>query len=103
MLRGLLTADPATMHGLTGMMRPGATLSTLLSTTARDHGAGLEPVHERTLHTLSEAYRHYELAVNETRPATAGDVAAAHSTWGKRLGAGVRRPAWLLRARFAGR
>jgi 16S rRNA (adenine(1408)-N(1))-methyltransferase len=103
LLRGLLGADPATMHGLTGMMRPGATLSTLLSSTARDQGAGLEPVHERTLHTLSEAYRHYGLAVTETRPATAGDVAAAHSTWGKRLGAGVRRPAWLLRARFAGR
>jgi hypothetical protein len=25
----------------------------------------------------------------------------AHSTWGKRLGAGTRRPAWLLRAQLA--
>jgi 16S rRNA (adenine(1408)-N(1))-methyltransferase len=101
LLRGLLGADPATMRALTGMMRPGATLSMLLSSTARDHGAGLEPVNERTLHARSEAYRPYGLAVTGTRPATAGDVAAAHSTWGKRLGAGVRRPALLLRARFS--
>ena len=40
------------------------------------------------------------LPVGVARPATAADVAAAHSTWGKRLGAGGRRQAWLLRARL---
>jgi hypothetical protein len=39
------------------------------------------------------------LAVTEARPATPADVAAAHSSWGKRLGAGRQRPAWLVRGR----
>jgi len=102
LLRGLLGADPAILAGLTRVMRPGATLSMLLSSTARDRGAGVEPVQEPTIQAVAGAYGRYGLAVTEARPATAADVAAAHSTWGKRLGAGVQRPAWLLRARFDG-
>ena len=49
---------------------------------------------------LAAAYAGWGLAVTAARPATPADVAAAHSTWGKRLGAGGRRPAWLLRARL---
>jgi 16S rRNA (adenine(1408)-N(1))-methyltransferase len=100
LLRGLLGADPATMAGVTRVMRPGAALSMLLSSTVRDYGAGVEPIGERTLQDLSEAYGRYGLAVTEARPATPADVAAARSTWGKRLRAGGRREAWLLRARF---
>jgi 16S rRNA (adenine(1408)-N(1))-methyltransferase len=100
LLRGVLGADPAIMTSLTRVMRPGATLSMLLSSTARDHGAGVEPIRERTLQALAGEYGRHGLAVTEARPATSADVAAAHSTWGKRLGAGGRRPAWLLRARF---
>jgi len=100
LLRGLLGADPATMTGLTLVMRPGATLSMLLSSTVRDRGVGVEPIQERALRDLAGSYAAWGLAVTEARPATAADVAAAHSTWGKRLGAGVQRPAWLLRTRF---
>jgi 16S rRNA (adenine(1408)-N(1))-methyltransferase len=101
LLRGLLGADPAIMTGLTRVMCPGATLSLLLSSTDRDRGAGVAPLQEPVLRALAAAYADWGLAVTEARPATAADVAAAHSTWGKRLGAGARRPAWLLRARFA--
>lgn len=100
LLRGLLGASPATMTNLTRVMRPGASLSMLLSSTARDRGAGAEPIQERTLQALTAAYGRYGLAVTKVRPATPADVAAARSTWGKRLGAGVQRPAWLLRARL---
>lgn len=100
LLRGLLAADPAVMTGLTRVMRPGATLSLLLSSTDRDRGAGIEPLHEPALRALAAAYADWGLDVTEARPATPADVAAAHSTWGKRLGAGGRRPAWLLRARL---
>jgi 16S rRNA (adenine(1408)-N(1))-methyltransferase len=100
LLRGLLGADPAVMTGLTGSMRPGATLAMLLSSTARDRGAGVAPIQEASLPAVTEAYRRYGLTVTEAREATAADVAAAHSTWGRRLGAGVRRPAWRLRARL---
>jgi 16S rRNA (adenine(1408)-N(1))-methyltransferase len=100
LLRGLLGADPAVMAGLTRVMRPGATLSLLLSSTDRDRGAGVAPLQEPAVRALAAAYAGWGLAVTKARPATAADVAAAHSTWGKRLGAGGRRPAWLLRARL---
>ncbi len=89
------------MTALTCLMRPGATLLLLVSSTPRDHGAGIAPLQEQTVHALAAAYRRFGLLVAETRPATVADVAAAHSTWGKRLGAGAQRPAWLLRATSA--
>ncbi len=100
LLRGLLGADPQVMAGLTRSMRPGAGLSLLLSSTERDRGVGAAPVGEETLPALARAWAGWGLAVTGGRPATAADVAAAHSTWGKRLGAGTKRPAWLLRARL---
>jgi 16S rRNA (adenine(1408)-N(1))-methyltransferase len=99
LLRGLVHADPAVMAGLTRLMRPGATLTVLLSSTDRDRAAGVAPLGEAAVRVLAGAYAGWGLDVVEARPATAADIAAAHSTWGKRLGAGGRRPAWLLRAR----
>jgi 16S rRNA (adenine(1408)-N(1))-methyltransferase len=101
LLRGLLGADPATMSRLTRVLRPGATLQLLVSSTIRDRGVGVAPIQAATLRALAKPYATWGLAVTKLRPATVADVAAAHSTWGKRLGAGTRRPAWLLRARFA--
>ena len=40
LLRGLLGADPATMSSLTRVLRPGANLQLLVSSTVRDRGAG---------------------------------------------------------------
>jgi 16S rRNA (adenine(1408)-N(1))-methyltransferase len=100
LLRGLLRADPAVMAGLTRVMRPGAALKLLLSSTDRDRGAGVAPLGEPAVRALAAVYAGWGLAVTEARPATADDVAAAHSTWGKRLGAGGQRPAWLLSARL---
>jgi 16S rRNA (adenine(1408)-N(1))-methyltransferase len=101
LLRGLLGAEEATMTGLTRVLRPGATLQLLVSSTVRDRGAGVTPIQPATLHALAESYATWGLAVTKPRPASVADVAAAYSSWGKRLGAGTRRPAWLLRARFA--
>ena len=101
LLRGLLGADPATMTGLTRVLRPGATLQLLVSSMVRDRGVGVAPIQAATLHALAASYATWGLAVTEARPATVADVAAAHSSWGKRLGVGTRRPAWLLRARLA--
>jgi 16S rRNA (adenine(1408)-N(1))-methyltransferase len=101
LLRGLLGADPAIMAGLTRVLRPGASLQLLLSSTVRDRGAGVAPIQAVTLDALAGSYAAWGLAVTQVRPATPADVAAAHSTWGKRLGAAIYRPAWLLRARSA--
>jgi len=94
LLRGLLAADPAILAGLVRVMRPGAGLSVLLSATDRDRGAGAGPAGEATLAALAAPYGRH------VRPATPADVAASRSTWGRRLGAGARRPAWLLEARL---
>jgi 16S rRNA (adenine(1408)-N(1))-methyltransferase len=101
LLRGLLAADPAVMAGLVRAMRPGATLSLLLSVTGRDRGAVAGPVGEATLAALAAPYGRHGLVVTRVRPATPADVAASRSTWGRRLDAGARRPAWLLEARLA--
>jgi 16S rRNA (adenine(1408)-N(1))-methyltransferase len=101
LLRGLLGADPATMSSLTRVLRPGATLQLLVSSTDRDRGAGVAPIQPAALHAVAGSYATWGLTVTEARPATSADVAAAHSSWGKRLGAATRRPAWLLQARFA--
>jgi 16S rRNA (adenine(1408)-N(1))-methyltransferase len=102
LLRGLLGADPAIMAGVTRVLQPGGTAQLLLSSTARDRGAGVAPIQAATLEALAESYVTWGLAVTQLWRASVADVAAAHSTWGKRLGAGGRRrPAWLLRARLA--
>jgi 16S rRNA (adenine(1408)-N(1))-methyltransferase len=98
LLRGLLGADPRVMDGVAGLLAPGGTLRLLVSSTDRDRGAGLEPIQAPTLREVAGAWEPFGLAVTEARPATPADVVAAHSTWGKRLGAGRRRPAWLLQA-----
>jgi 16S rRNA (adenine(1408)-N(1))-methyltransferase len=101
LLRGLVAADPAILGGLVRVMRPGATLSMLVSSTARDRGAGVEPLDERAMAALAVDYARFGLEATRVRPATPVDVAASRSTWGRRLGAGARRPAWLLEARLA--
>jgi 16S rRNA (adenine(1408)-N(1))-methyltransferase len=101
LLRGLVGADPAIMSGLTGVLRPGGILQLLVSSTDRDHSARVAPIQAATLRALAESYATWGLAVTELRPATVADVTAAHSTWGKRLDAGTRRPTWLLQAQLA--
>jgi 16S rRNA (adenine(1408)-N(1))-methyltransferase len=103
LLRGLVEADPAVMTGLTRVMAPGAALAVLLSSTARDRGAGVAPLDRRALVALAGAYDRHGLTVTTVRPATPADVGRAHSTWGRRLDAGGRRPAWLLLAERQGR
>jgi 16S rRNA (adenine(1408)-N(1))-methyltransferase len=102
LLRGLLTANPAMLAGLARVLRPGGTLSMLVSSTDRDRGAGVGPIDRPALAALAGAYARQGLALTRVRPATPDDVAASRSTWGKRLGAGTRRPAWRLEASRVG-
>ena len=98
LLRGLLTADPAILGGLARVLVPGGTLSMLVSSTDRDAAAGVGPIDRRALDALAGAYQGRGLALTRVRPATPADVAASRSSWGRRLGAGTRRPAWRLEA-----
>jgi 16S rRNA (adenine(1408)-N(1))-methyltransferase len=96
LLRGLLDADQRVLSGMARLMRPGAVATTLLSVTARDASLGLPPLCADTALALAAAYAARALALVEWRLATASEVAAAHSTWAKRLGVGRGRDAWLL-------
>jgi hypothetical protein len=77
-------ADPVIMSRLTRVLRPGAALQLLVSSTVRDRGAGVPPIQAATLQALAESYATWGLAVTEARPATVADV--AHSSWGQAPG-----------------
>jgi 16S rRNA (adenine(1408)-N(1))-methyltransferase len=87
------------LDGVTRVLRPGGEFELLVSVTDRDHGAGSAPLEADVLAKLRPVYAEHGLDLAPPRPATAAQVAAIRSTWGKRLGAGTTRPAWYLRAR----
>ena len=97
LLRGLLDADPAIVAGLARVTRPRATVTLLLSVTGRDRSIGPVSLDERGFAALAPRYAARGLLLDEARPATAEQVAHSHSSWAKRLGAGIRRPVWLVR------
>ncbi|HYZ02672.1 MAG TPA: hypothetical protein VFA92_14345 [Candidatus Binatia bacterium] len=89
--------DPRIASGLGRITRPGATVTALLSVTERDRGLELAPLSEALRGTLAARYAAFGLALTEWRPASDLEIAAARSSWAKRLGAGARRETWLLR------
>ncbi|HYK97571.1 MAG TPA: hypothetical protein VEU77_04185 [Candidatus Acidoferrales bacterium] len=93
LLEALLGRHADVLGAMAAISRPGATLRAIVSLTDRD-GHGAMPAAA----TLCEAYRDAEFDDLVVRPATADDVAAARSSWGKRLGVGRVRPAFVLRA-----
>jgi 16S rRNA (adenine(1408)-N(1))-methyltransferase len=99
LLRGLLAAEPAILGGIVRVCCPGATVTVLLSVTERDHVPGMHSFGAEAIDNLACRYAARGLIRTEARLATPEDVAASHSTWAKRLAAGVRRPVWLLRFR----
>jgi 16S rRNA (adenine(1408)-N(1))-methyltransferase len=99
MLRGLLRGDAQILAGISRIMRPGSAMSMLVSATPRDRRVGVAPIiGVSSLGALVEAYLDHGLTVRSIRPGTTADVVAAHSSWGKRLGAGASRQTWLIEA-----
>lgn len=99
LLRGLLRADAQMLDGIVRVCRPGAKVTLLLSVTERDHVAGVERIDAVNMERLATAYAAHGLLLCAGRPATFAELHASHSSWARRLGAGARRPAWLLRFR----
>ncbi|MGV9822552.1 class I SAM-dependent methyltransferase [Nocardia xishanensis] len=96
LLRGIVTADPVIVAGLARVMKPGASLSILLSVTEHDRSSGLPPIDERDLRGLAEPFATQGLTITGVTSATAADIVATGSSWGKRLGAGAQRSAWRI-------
>ena len=97
LLRGIGSADSAVMSPLARLLRPGAPLRVILSVTPADHSVGVEQLDAARVTGLAATYRASGLLLVECRSATEDDLAATHSTWAKRLRAGSRRDALLLR------
>jgi 16S rRNA (adenine(1408)-N(1))-methyltransferase len=92
LLRGILAGDQHVMDPISRLCAPTASVSVLLSVVERDHVDGSLDVG-----VVSRGFERYGFRSLETRPATDDDIAAAHSSWAKRLRAGSRRPVSFLR------
>lgn len=97
LLRGVLGDDDAVLAGIAELFAPGAEGSVLWSVVPRDGIVSAPPLRQ-----LVAAYARHGLSLVESRPATADEVAASHSTWAKRLKAPTTRPVALLRLRSPG-
>ena len=108
LLRGALAladAEPAA-RGIAGLLAADGEARMLLAPAARDRLAGDVDVAARLAGSLADDWRALGLELVEARPATAGDLAATRTTWGKRLGLadgapGTDREAWVLVLRRA--
>ena len=94
LLRGALAEDERVLAAICRLPRPGGVLTVMFSVTTRD---GRAPLDEGDVARLSRAYRSSGLVLADLRAVTRADVAAAGSSWGKRLDVGGTRPGLLLR------
>ena len=105
LLEAVLKGDPAVLAGIARLLRPNGRLRVILSVVERDRiqgtaaldGQGAADVVARIAET------NVGLVAEPAQEATQADIAASHSTWAKRLGAGRSRPAWLMQFRRLGR
>lgn len=101
LLRGTLAVDDAVARGIAALLKPGASLTALVSVTARD-GLGLGAIDEhREASLLAGRWANHGLQLVSICPATEAEVAATLSTWARRLGVGRTRPAWRIVLRRA--
>jgi 16S rRNA (adenine(1408)-N(1))-methyltransferase len=97
LLRGLIRADPGIVEGLLAVTWLGATVTILLSVTARDRLDGLGTLDGPAIEEFCRRMAPFGLRPVDARPASREDIEAAHSSWSKRLGAGSTRTAWMVR------
>lgn len=96
LLGGALAVDDAAARGIAALLKPGASLTALVSVTPRDGlelGAMDEP---GAANQLAGRWANHGLQLASVCPATDAEVAATRSTWARRLGVGRSRPAWRV-------
>jgi 16S rRNA (adenine(1408)-N(1))-methyltransferase len=96
LLRGMLGADERVAHGLADLLRPDGRLEALVSVTHRDGIGGFESLDEATIQEASERLGRAGLDLVAACHASAEEVRATRSSWGRRLLAGGGRPFWRL-------
>ena len=96
LLRGVLGLDGAVAASLSRMAKPGAPITALVSVTERDGILEVGRLDEAAVAELGRRLSTYGLDLVEARPATIEDLAAAHSSWARRLRSDTSRPVWRL-------
>ena len=86
LLRGALALDGAAAAGIAGLVTPAGRVEVLLAPAARDRLDPEVDVRRRLVDGLADDWRRAGLELCEARPATDAEIAAAHSTWARRLG-----------------
>ncbi len=100
LLRGIVRGEAAIVGPLAGLLKPvaDAELRLLISLEARDGALGVGVLGAQAVDHIVHAFAEAGLQSIGVRPATGDDLAAARSTWAKRLRvASGDRGAWLLR------
>ncbi|MDP9243561.1 MAG: class I SAM-dependent methyltransferase [Chloroflexota bacterium] len=88
--------EPEMTARIARLLRPGGTLRMLVSASPRDSRGGLASLDPEA---IVAAHRELGMGIAVSRAATDRDLQAAHSSWGKRLGASPDRTAWLTELR----
>jgi 16S rRNA (adenine(1408)-N(1))-methyltransferase len=86
LLRGALAMDDAAAAGIARLVAPAGRVEILLAPAVRDR---LDPdvdVRRRLANGLADDWRRAGLELCDARPATDEEIAAARSTWARRLG-----------------
>lgn len=100
LLRGVLGLDPCVAGAMAALVRPGGSVTAMVSVTPRDGVAGLAALEGEAIASLSPPQG---LELVSARPADREEIRATRSTWGRRLLAGREpRPVWRLRWRRCG-
>ena len=86
LLRGALAMDGAVAAGIATLVAPGGRVEVLLAPATRDRLDATIDVGERIGNGLADDWRQLGLALRAAGPATGDDIAAASSTWARRLG-----------------
>jgi 16S rRNA (adenine(1408)-N(1))-methyltransferase len=101
LLRGALALDEAAARGIAGLLHPGGTAALLLAPNARDRLAADVDVPTRIAGDLARDWRALGIDLVAACEATPDDLAAARTTWARRLQLGTTpdRQAWRLMLR----
>jgi 16S rRNA (adenine(1408)-N(1))-methyltransferase len=95
LLDAVLGSRPDVLASVARVAKSGAPVRVLVSAIERDGRSEIDLV---ALGRLRGIYREAGLEITGTRAATRADIDAACSSWGKRLGAGRWRPAFVIAA-----
>jgi 16S rRNA (adenine(1408)-N(1))-methyltransferase len=97
LLRGVVGLDADALGGIAAALRDGGRLVVFTSILPTDGVDGIGCLDGTRESLIRDAWSGAGIDLVSMRPATAEDVAAARSTWARRLGA--ERPVWRLEGR----